>query len=310
MEDKKQAYVIGVDGGGTKTIAGLANLKGKILKTAKSGPSSPRNVGIKKSAINVAKSIKQVLKAEKEVRIISTFIGLPAVAEEFKPKKDRIKRELKKRIPTIFERKVKVGSDQEVAFRSGSDQKDGILIIAGTGSVVRGWRGKKQVRSSGWGWLTDEGSAFFIGQKALQAIFKDLDGRGPKTLLRRLAFRKFNLKKEEDLINFIYSKNPTESTPLLSVICEKASERGDKVAKDIMTQVAQELVLAVAPIVKKLNFKNLEFPLVLVGGVFNSKTVLNKVKKDLKKIAPKARVILPKEKPVNGAVKLAIENIS
>ncbi|UZE93456.1 MAG: hypothetical protein IB617_01320 [Candidatus Nealsonbacteria bacterium] len=304
-----EGYVIGVDGGGTKTIAVLANLEGRILKIARAGSSSPRNVGIKKATDNVAKAINKLLKQKKDAKIISTFIGLPAVAEEFKSKKKEIKKEISKKVPEIFKGKVEIGSDQEVAFRSGSDQKDGVLVIAGTGCVARGWRGKKQAHSSAWGWLADEGSAFFVGQKTFQVIFKDLDGRGPKTLLTKLTFKELKLRKKEDLVDFIYSKNPTVTVPLLSIICDKASKRGDKIAKKIMVEAGQELVLAAEPVIKKLKLESLKFPLVLVGGIFKSKIVLNRVKKEIKKIAPKVKFIRPKEEPVVGAVKLAIERM-
>ncbi|XOB40111.1 MAG: N-acetylglucosamine kinase [Candidatus Nealsonbacteria bacterium] len=317
MKTKKQkpspefteGYVIGVDGGGTKTITALANLEGKILKIARAGSSSPRNIGIKKATDNVAKAINKLLKQKKDAKIISTFIGLPAVAEEFKSKKKEIKKEISKKVPEIFKGKVEIGSDQEVAFRSGSDQKDGVLVIAGTGSVVRGWKGKRQLHVSAWGWLADEGSAFFVGQKTFQVIFKDLDGRGPKTLLTKLTFKELKLRKKEDLVDFIYSKNPTVTVPLLSIICDKASKRGDKIAKEIMVIAAQELVLGAKLVIKKLKLESLKFPLVLVGGIFKSKIVLNRVKKEIKKIAPKVKFILPKKAPVIGAVKLAIERM-
>lgn len=311
MKKKKtssiEEVVVGVEGGGTKTIVALATLEGKILKLVKAGPSSPRNIGIKKATDNIAIAIKKVLKRDK--KIVSTFIGLPAVAEEFKVKKKEIRKELFKKIPKIFKGKVKIGSDQEVAFRSGSDQKDGVLIIAGTGSVVCGWKGKKKIHVSSWGWLADEGSAFFIGQRTLQAIFKDLDGRGPETLLTKLTFKELKLQKKEDLVNFIYSKNPTESVPLLSIICEKASKKRDKVAKSILIEAAGELVFGANTVIKKLNFKSLKFPLVLVGGIFKSKIVVKKIKKEIKKIAPKAKFILVKNKTVSGAVKLAIKKL-
>jgi len=300
--------VIGVDGGGTKTTTALATLEGKILKLVKTGSSSPRNIGIKKATDNIAIAIKKVLKRDK--KIISTFIGLPAVAEEFKGKKKEIRKELFKKIPEIFKGKVEIGSDQEVAFKSGSKQKDGVLIIAGTGSVVCGWKGKKQVNVSGWGWLADEGSAFFIGQKTFQAIFKDLDGRGPETLLTKLTFKELKLRKKEDLVNFIYSKNPTETVPLLSIICEKASKKRDKVAKSILIEAARELAFGANIVIRKLNFKDLKFPLVLVGGIFKSDIVVKRIKKEIKKIAPKAKFVLVKNKTVLGAVKLAIERIS
>lgn len=311
MESKKiksiKKYVIGVEGGGTKTVAALADLNGKILKIAKSGSSSSRNIGIKKATDNIARAIKGVLKRDN--KIVSTFIGLPAVAEEFKSKKIKIRKELSKRVPKIFKGKVEIGSDQEVAFRSGSNQKDGVVVIAGTGSVIRGWKGKKQVHVSGWGWLADEGSAFFVGQRTFQAVFKDLDGRGHKTLLTKLTFKEFKLKKKEDLPNFIYSRNPTEVIPLLSIICDKATKKGDKVAKSILIEAAQELALGVNTVIKKLNLKSLKFPLVLVGGIFKSKIVVNKVKKEIKKAAPGVKFIRPDKEPVIGAVKLAIKRI-
>ena len=217
-------FVIGVEGGGTKTSAALATSAGKILKISKSGPSSPRNVGIKKATDNIALAVKKISTKE---NINASFIGLPAVAEEFKDKKEEIKKELLKKVPEIFKGKVEIGSDQEIAFRAGSNKKDGILIIAGTGSVIRGWKGKKQVYVSGWGWLADEGSAFFIGQKSFQSILKDLDGRGKKTLLTRLALKELKVKKVEDLVDLIYSGNPTKTIPLLSVICDKACRRGE-----------------------------------------------------------------------------------
>lgn len=302
-----EGYVIGVDGGGTKTIAALADLEGKILKTGKSGSSSPRNVGIKKATDNISKAIKKALRGRRKADITSTFIGLPAVAEEFKPKKPEIRRKLLRKIPQISKGKVIIDSDQKVAFRAGTNKKDGVLIIAGTGCVAHGWRGRKQVHSSGWGWLADEGAAFFAGQKTFQAILKDLDGRGSKTLLTKLAFREFKIKKKEDLASLIYSKNPTEIVPRFSIICDTAGRKGDKIAKNIMIGAAEELVLAIKPVIKKLNFKNSEFPLVMVGGMFKTKILLNKVKREIRKISPKVKFILLKKAPIIGAVRLAIE---
>ena len=302
-----EGYVIGVDGGGTKTIAALADFWGKILKTGKSGSSSPRNVGIKKATDNISKAIKKALRGRRKADITSTFIGLPAIAEEFKPKKSEIRRKLLRKIPQISKGKVIIDSDQKVAFRAGTKQKDGVLIIAGTGCVAHGWRGRKQAHSSGWGWLADEGAAFFAGQKTFQAILKDLDDRGPKTLLARLAFEEFKIKTKEDLASLIYSKNPTEIVPHFSIICDKASQKGDKVARNIMLEAAKEIALTVKPIIQKLRFKNTEFPLVMVGGMFKTKILLNKVKREIRKISPKVKFILLKKAPIIGAVKLAIE---
>lgn len=308
VEASAEGFVIGVDGGGTKTLAVLTNLKGKILRMGIAGPSSPRNVGIKIATENIAKAIKKVLKRGE---ILSTFIGLASVEEEFKFKKKEIKKELlkHKEISPIFKGRVIIGSDQIAAFRSGTDEKNGVLLIAGTGCVVHGWYGRKEVHVSGWGWLADEGSAFWAGQKAFQAIFKDLDGRGPKTLITKLVFQKLKIKNKENLLLKIYSKNPTEIIPLFSFYCDIASKKRDKVAKNIMIEAGKELALAAKTVIRKLNLQKSKFPLVLVGSMFKSKIVLDIVKKEVKKVAPKTEFIRPKREPVIGAVKLALDQI-
>ena len=107
VKDKKlkiNDFVIGVDGGGTKTAAALADMDGKIIARAVSGGSSVRNFGIKLAAENVAKAIYYLIKRRKNIKITSVLIGLPAMEEEYKDKKSAIIRELKKqkKIAAIF----------------------------------------------------------------------------------------------------------------------------------------------------------------------------------------------------------------
>lgn len=309
---ENKEFLIGVDGGGTNTIAALANKRGKILAIARSGSTSPRNVGIQTTVDNLAKPIGRLLrKAGKKAKILSVFIGLPSVEEEFKSKKPEIKRALLKRekMHPLCQSKITIASDQIVAFRSGTNKKNGVLLIAGTGCVAHGWYDNKESHSSGWGWLTDEGSAFWAGQRVLQAIFKDLDGRGQETKMTRLAFHRLKVKTKEDFLQKTYSQNPTKIVPLLSLVADKAAEKGDSIAQKIMEEAGEELALAANTVIKNLGFQRKLFPIVFVGGMFKSKMLLLKTKKQIKKFAPKARIILPKENPVLGAIRLARESI-
>jgi N-acetylglucosamine kinase-like BadF-type ATPase len=305
MNQKIKKYVIGVDGGGTKTVAALADLERKILKLAKTGPSNPRNVGIEECVLNVSEAIKKV-KGKK--KIASIFIGLAAIEEEYKQKKEKIKKEILKRLKN-FKGRLEIDSDQIVAFRSGTDEKDGVVLISGTGCVCHGWRGKKEAKTSGWGWLADEGSGFWAGQKGFQAIFKEFDGRGQKTEIKKLVFKKWKLKNKEDLLRKIYSKDSIFLASSISKIIDEAAKMGDKIAILIMKEAGKELAQAAIPVIEKLNFKNEKFPLVLVGRMFESEILLNEVEKEIKKIAKKVKFLKPKFKPVVGAVKLAIENL-
>lgn len=299
-------YVVGVDGGGTKTISALANLEGKILKLVETGPSNLRNVGIKKAAQNMALGIKKVL--PKKRKILSTFIGLAAIGEEYKFKKGEIKKEILKRLKN-FKDKLIIGSDQLVAFKSGTGERNGIVLISGTGCAIHGWKGEKELKVSGWGWLDDEGSGFWVGQRGFQAVFKELDGRGPKTFITKLLFQELKLKSKEALLKKIYSEDFVRNVSLISRIVDKTANKGDKIARNIMIEAGRDLAESAITIIKKLNFKNEKFPLVLVGGMFDSKIVLETTKKEIKKVASKVKFIQPKQKPVIGAVKLAIETL-
>jgi len=309
MRKNNQKYVIGVDGGGSKTAAVLVSLQGRILAKHRAGSSHPRNIGIKNAIENLAQAIEKV-KGNK--KIISVFLGLPATEEEFKLKKNLIKRKLlnNKKIAPIFKGKVVIGSDQLAGFRSGTDEKDGIVLIAGSGSVCHGWKDGKELITDSCGYLSEAGSAFFVGQKALRAVFKDLDERGKKTLLTKLIFQKLKIKTKEDLISLIYSKEPRDVLLSLSVLCDTAAREGDKIAQSILTEAGRELALSANTVIRRLNFRNEKFPLVFIGSMFNSKIILNSTKKEIKKFAPKAEFIRPKVEPVTGAVRLAIEQLN
>jgi len=324
MKSEEKRYVIGVDGGGTKTLAALADLNRKILKIAKTGPSNLRNVDFKTAISSISEAILKVIKGIKEKSVFSIFIALAAVEEEFKFEKEKIKKEIlkNKKILKVLKGKIEIVSDQLCAFKSGTGERDGLVLISGTGSVCHGWRNglqpthhpparrtPKEAKAGGWGWANDEGSGFWVGQKGYQAVFKELDGRGKKTKITKLLFKKWNLKNKEDLMKKIYGEGTIRSISLISKIVDKTSQMGDKIAKSIMEEAGKELSILATSVIKKLNFQNKKFPLVLAGKMFKSKIVLNRVKREVKKISPKIQFIFPKEESVIGAIKLAIENL-
>ncbi|MCH8741798.1 hypothetical protein IH779_02760 [Patescibacteria group bacterium] len=310
MKKENIKYVIGVDGGGTKTIAALADLRGRILSQSKSGSSNPRNIGIKRAVLNITKAVNPLFK--RKGIIVSTVITLPAIEEEYQDKKKDILKLLRiqRKISKIFKGKIKINSDQLAAFRAGTDEKDGIILIAGTGCVAHGWRGRKEAKASGWGWLADRGSAFWVGQRVFQAVLKDLDKRGEKTLLTRLVFQELKTKNINDFLKKIYSRNPTTIIPRISIVCDKAIQKGDKIAKKIMIEAGKEVALDAKTIIYELNFQKTKFTLVLAGSMFKTKTFLETVKKNISKSIPKAKFIRLKKGPVTGAVKLALEQVN
>ena len=311
---KNQKYVIGVDGGGTKTVAVLANLNGKVLARAEVGPSNINKVGFKHAIDNIVKVLTQVSQEYEKDKIVFIYLGLAAGLERDKRKKKEIKKQLLL-IPSlswVLPKNISIEGDQLIAFRSGTEEKQGIIIIAGTGSIVMGWDKKgKEVIVGGWDYLLgDDGSGFWIGKKALQAVCLSIDGFNSKSLLHPMILKKLKIKTEKDLMQEIYKPEMIKNIASLAPLVETAAKIGDKTAKDILFQASNKLIIRVNLVIKKLNLENKFFPLVLAGGVFKSKIILTKVKKDIKIIAPKANFIRLKQEPVIGAMKLALEQIS
>jgi N-acetylglucosamine kinase-like BadF-type ATPase len=204
---------------------------------------------------------------------------------------------------------VNIGSDQLVAYRSGTDSKDGIVAIAGTGCVVRGWHGQAEVKVSGWGWLSNEGSAFWIGKKVFLAILKSCDGRGQRTVLTEMIFNEFRLKNIDDLMTFVY-KNPALNLPLFAKVCDEAAKANDGIASQILHETGQEIASSVLAAAKQLGFsQDQKIPLVAVGGVFRSRLAYYSFEVNLQKDERFDFAISKPQMPAIGAVKLALEAV-
>jgi len=296
---KAEKYVIGVDGGATKTKAVLADLEGNIIKTAFSGSSSLRNRGIEKSIDSLADSIKKI--GTKNVSLM--LIGLPDVAEEFGRKVKEIEGKIAKKIKF---KNVKVVSDQIVAFRSGTDERDGVILIAGTGSIARGWNNGRDEKASGWGWLAEEGCSFWAGREALQIAFRNLDD-GDENILTKTILEKLNAKNANDLAGKIYSGNILEKVCSLAEVLDDAAKKGDLDAKSVLSLAGEKASLAAGIVARKLDFSK-PFPLVISGSMFNSKDFRSRAEDRLREFIPNAQIIFS-ENPAMGAVKLAIEKI-
>jgi N-acetylglucosamine kinase-like BadF-type ATPase len=294
-------YIIGVDGGGTKTTAALADERGEVLSVEKGGPSNIRNVGLETAVENILSVVKKV---QKEETISCYCVALASVEEEEQDKKEEVVRMLKEK---GLEGKILVESDQLSAFKAGTDENDGVVVIAGTGAVCKGWRSYKEHKTNGWGYLAGEGSAFYAGIETYRAVQKSFDGRGEKTKMEDILREEWEVESAEDFNKKVYP-DFMKALPLLSVVLDKAEQQGDFVARRILEKISDELFLSAKTVIEKLEFREVKFPVVLSGGMFRSDFLKKEVSSKISMFAPKAEVITLEEDPVVGAVKIAVKN--
>ncbi len=320
MTPKKstQEYVLGIDSGGTKTAAAVADANDVLGQ----GENGPGNIATTPPADLIKHLQKAVEKALHQAKLPATTkfkyiaVGMAGIDDE------KNQRKAEQTVSTALRKwktsrtTLAVLNDIHVVRRSGTDYPYGIALIAGTGSHGLGINPQGEVaRVSGVEYLLgDEGSGYEMGVKALRAAIRSADGRIRKTHLEEAVLEYYTVDSVRELIPVVY-KNPGRNKALIAelakVVEDVAADHNDWRAKQIIQEGLDELVLDVATLVKRLKLKNLPFDIVVAGGIFKMKRLpfLLRFKRNVKRIAPKATVVMPKRAPVWGAVRLAQDQL-
>lgn len=158
-----------------------------------------------------------------------------------------------------------VESDVRIAIEGALDGHDGIVVIAGTGSIALSLKNNKLTRCGGWGYqLGDEGSAYWIAKKMFNTFCKEIDGRLEKTVLYDLIMEECHLDIDYDIITFMNSLNRT-SIASYAYINGLAANQGDPYAIEIYRQAALEIRSLIQTLLKQYN----STPRIsYIGGVF------------------------------------------
>jgi glucosamine kinase len=299
-------HVLGIDAGGTKTVCLLANEDGTILSVAR-GPGANLQVA---GELEVEKVLHHVmdtaLDGRQDARPSAVCLGIAGVDRE---DDSRIVSAIMRRITPGS--RVLVVNDALVALEAGAPGAPGIVIICGTGSIAYG-RSAEGVaaRAGGWGHIIgDEGSGYWIGRQAVQAVMRDADGRGPATSLTKQVLAHFAVPAASGLVHIVYGPHTTNrSIAMLGPAVQSASESGDAVASAILDRAASELALAARSVADRLQLRQRAFPFVLAGGAFRVVPgLVDRLRPRLRDIAPAAVAMdLLHDEPALGAVRLAL----
>jgi len=309
-------YVLGVDGGGSKTAVLIADLCGNEVSRVESGASNYKSVGKKKAIENLNEGIFKAiakLKFPGKMYFKSSCFGFAGndASKDFNVYKEIVFNE--ELSSHLNPEKTLICNDTRIGIEAWSDNKNKIVIIAGTGSNCLGVNEKgESARASGWDYiLADEGSGYSVGLNALKAIMKAYDGRGEETLLSRTVLEELKLKDVLDLPGWAYGRpfSKAKISALAKVVCMTAG-MGDKISINILADEVEEVILTISAVARKLELEDKSFDLVFVGGLFNCEkyfkdVLISKLKERFSKI--KFAPFLAD--PVKGAIKLAIRNL-
>ncbi len=307
-------YIIGVDGGGTKTKALLAKTTGEIIGSTQAGPSNYQQVG-QEGLKEICTEILQAFEKNHDIKkdeIAYWVLGLAGAGRQ------KEQTEATQAVASLgFPGKVEVTSDAYIALMGAFEGRPGIIIIAGTGSICFGLDENGQLyRSGGWGYLLgDEGSGYYIGHQGLLAAVKDYDGRGEPTILRPRIESFLDLASMDQIIYKIYGIDGTqplgkEDIAALAPIVFACAGDGDRVAQNIIRQAAIELAIMIHAVGKKL--KKIEEPIEVatIGSIFKQKAMLlPEMQHYLKKHFSEIDIHEPVFDPAVGALIVALKRL-
>lgn len=263
MSIAAQTYFLGVDGGGSKTLALIINEQGQVCGHGQAGSTNHYVVGKEQAQANLHEAVSQAVNAAgSTLPLAAAWFGLAGV--------DRA-------ADHIFWRSwlqsyaglVYISNDVELIL-SALEDLTGVALIAGTGSIALARDQYGQLRRvGGWGHLLgDEGSGYDLGLSALRAALRAYDGRGEKTLLLERILEHWELSRGDDMLERAYDdvRGKGEIARLAPLVLQVA-RAGDATAMTIMRQRADELALTAFVASQGLSFPAPGAALVLGGSL-------------------------------------------
>lgn len=265
MEKK---YVLGVDGGNTKTHYFLYDTEGNYVDCVCAGTCS--HEALPDSFDGSRRELGQrMLELFKRNGISVTDIAFAAfglAGADFEWQKEK----LSSVVQSLGFKAYVVDNDGFLALKAGSESGFGVGCINGTGTVTVGINEKgERLQIGGVGEISsDKAGASYIASCGMSAVYDMIFREGEKTALKRMFFEEFDISSAKD---FSYAATSAlkskEGIYKINLLMEKAEEAGDDIVKSILEQVGRGLALSVAGCIKNLRFLQ-PVEVVLAGSVW------------------------------------------
>ncbi len=310
-------YVLGVDGGGTKTHCALFDGSGKKIDLLEFGTTNHERLsGGFQELEKVLDTMLQTLLGKHHIaieEIEASVFGLAGIDTS----KQRIQAETL--IQKLGLKNFIVCNDAFLGIKVGSVHGHGICSVNGTGCTVCGVDAKaKQLQIGGQGQFTGEkGGGSYLGAQAVQAVYNALFRNGPSTSLTKTLFERFQVKDKETFIDQVRRAVDAKEVTLsgLAPLMFDAANAGDHVATEILKDMGQDIAVSINGMIDALNYPMDEkLYITLAGSVHvrgSNPAALNALKDTVLRHKENAmrsiEFVLLDKPPVAGAVIWAFE---
>jgi N-acetylmuramic acid 6-phosphate etherase len=306
-------YVLGIDGGGTRTVALLGVVERgavKVLGRGEAGPSNMKTVGAPSAFAQIDRAVEAAFAAAKVARgpVGVTCLGLAGAG---RPDDQAPVRAWASRIRLADT--VEVTGDVTLPVAMLPDQW-GLAVVAGTGSCVWGRAPDgRTARAGGWGAvLGDEGSGYSLVVGALKAVTRAADGREPQTSMTSRLLARMRMSDPTQLIAAIHGGDWDRTR--LSALADEvlaAAEDGDETAESLVRNEANTLAQCVRAVVTRLALPAQGVPVALTGGLLlKAEGYRRRFLGELVRLGVRSDPVVEVSDPAEGAIRVAARMLS
>lgn len=301
-------YVLGIDQGGSKTHAVLAEETGKILGMGKSYGACHSSTSVDYAVQAVMEAAEQALKACNLTAEDITGVAGGLTGIDWDYEAELLEGEIQKQFPRAD---IKVVNDSIIAMRAATRKKKCGILCAGSGLNCAVQNGS-DCFAYGF-YIPDEyQGGWSLGKRSVQAVFDSHMGLIEETSLTERLLEYFCAGTVDELL-FMQVKGKITSKDYLHlpIILEEEAQAGDKVALNIWIQYGKVMVNYLAARIKKTGILEDAVDIVLSGSIFKCKLeqFQDTVKTEIVKKIPNANIIAAEYEPVMGAVFIALEEL-
>jgi N-acetylglucosamine kinase-like BadF-type ATPase len=297
-------YVLGLDGGGTKTECVLMDETRQVIARSRGGPSNPLRVGFGGALAAVCDAARTaILTAQiSSDEFVSLCAGLAGTA--YPKSADKMKQLLEEEFPGKI---VRVCTDLDLTLEA-TGEGAAIVLIAGTGSAAVGRDALGNTgRVGGHGpLLGDEGSAYHVGQRAVIGALRHFERNGADTPLGAKILAETGEAAWPDLQSRAHA-SPDEVFPRLFPIVLHFAEAGDSDACALIENCAAALAGLVEDLAHRLDLHSQKFLLAKTGGMLGRSAFFDqRLDAALRRAVPLAQFGALQLSPAEAAAHLAL----
>jgi len=297
---QKRNTFFGIEGGATRSSGILLDQNGKVLKRVDGGPC---NVRLSKDheLLRLWKQWKKELchVTKQSPSIIGAFLAGCRTHSD----KARVRRLIKN---VWSDSNAVIGNDSLSALAAALGNDDGIIVICGTGSIVRARRNSLSIQIGGWGHVGgDRGSGYWMGRELLRNIFQNQDVTGKINALTRSVLAFLGQNKLEELVQWSLEASKDEIASLTKILFQY---QRNATAREIIDQAVKLLSTDVFLTAQKAGFfkSKKNFPIALSPGLAKYQPLFrNLLIRFIQQKIPQAFVFVSEKEGALGAAMLA-----